>query len=163
MREFDVSDFDDSDEEKEATTKQPEEEIEEEFEPVIIEASRLAPEGAPGESTFAELAAEEIAKQFERRDAEIKIFTSQFKIVGKLLVPAEGTQVRLSDALNAPGRLFLPITHAEITSLTTGKVIQSDTFVAVSRDDVKIVIPIKEPPRPSAKIDFGKETFGEEG
>lgn len=167
MREFDFSDFEDA-EETEDTTEGAEEEAEteiggeDEFEPVIIDASRLDPEGITTDVTFATLAAEELEKQFARRDAHIKIYTSQFKVVGKLLVPAEGAATRLSDTLNSPGKHFLPITDAEVTSLQTGKVLQSDTFVAINRDDVQIIIPITEPAKPKGKIDFAGESFQEE-
>ncbi len=157
MREFDLSDFND-----ETGEEKPERAEDEEFEPVVIEAARLDPEGMTQDATFATLAAEEIKKQFARRDAHIKIFTSQFKIVGKLLVPAEGAMTRLTDTLNMPEKHFLPITEAEVTSLSTGKVVHSSTFVAVNRDDVQIIMPIAEPDKPTAKIDFAGDTFREE-
>jgi len=157
MREFDFSDFKDETDEETPAGKDTEE-----FEPVIIEAARLDPEGIMQDATFASLAADELKKQFARRDSHIKIFTSQFKIVGKLLVPAEGAMTRLTDTLNMPDKHFLPITEAEVTSLTTGKVIRSNTFVAVNRDDVQIIIPIAEPAKPTAKIDFAGDTFREE-
>jgi len=158
MREFDFSDF------KEETDEQETKTLDDEFEPVIIDASRLNPEqGVVRDATFTELAADEIKKQFARRDAHIKIFTSQFRIVGKLLVPAEGTMTRLTDTLNLPDKIFLPITEAEITSLTTGKVIQNNTFVAINKNDVRIIIPIVEPAKPRVKIDFTGDTFREEG
>ena len=157
MREFDLSDFkDETDEETPKGTG------EEEFEPVVIDAARLDPEGIIQDTTFATLAAEDIKKQFARRDAHIKIFTSQFKIVGKLLVPAEGAMTRLTDTLNMPEKHFLPITQAEVTSLMTGKVIRSNTFVAINREDVQIIIPIAEPEKPTAKIDFAGDSFREE-
>ncbi len=156
MREFDLADF------KEETHEQETETLDEEFEPVVIEAVRLNPEGALHDATFTELAADEMKKQFARRDAHIKIFTSQFKIVGKLLVPAEGTMTRLTDTLNLPDKIFLPITEAEVTSLTTGKAIQNNTFVAVNKNDVRIIIPIVEPAKPTVKIDFTGDSFREE-
>ena len=156
MREFDLADF------KEETDEQETETLDEEFEPVVIEAARLNPEGALHDATFTELAADEIKKQFARRDAHIKIFTSQFKIVGKLLVPAEGAMTRLTDTLNLPEKVFLPITEAEVTSLTTGKTIQNNTFVAINKNDVRIIIPIVEPAKPKGKIDFTGESFREE-
>ncbi|MCD6326213.1 hypothetical protein J7M28_01470 [bacterium] len=164
MREFDFADFDGGEEEESATEEAEEgKSSDDEFEPVIIDIARLNPDGVAAESTFTELAADEMAKQFERRDAHIKIFTSQFKIVGKILVPAEGAQTRLTDTLNAPGKVFLPITEAEVTSLKTGKVIQSgeNTFVVVNRDDIQVILPISEPAKPTAKIDFAKESFAE--
>lgn len=156
MREFDLSDF------KEETDEQTTETPDDEFEPVVIEAERLDPEGALHDATFTELAADEIKRQFARRDAHIKIFTSQFKIVGKLLVPAEGAMTRLTDTLNIPEKVFLPITEAEVTSLTTGKAIQTNTFVAVNKNDVRIIIPIVEPAKPKGKIDFTGDSFREE-
>ena len=157
MREFDLSDFKD-----ETSEETPESKKDEEFEPVVIEAARLDPEGITQDATFATLAADELKKQFARRDSHIKIFTSQFKIVGKLLVPAEGAMTRLTDTLNMPEKHFLPITDAEVTSLMTGKVLRSNTFVAVNRDDVQIIMPISEPEKPTPKIDFAGDSFREE-
>ena len=157
MREFDLSDFKD-----ETSEETPESTEDEEFEPVVIEAARLDPEGITQDATFATLAADELKKQFARRDSHIKIFTSQFKIVGKLLVPAEGAMTRLTDTLNMPEKHFLPITDAEVTSLMTGKVLRSNTFVAVNRDDVQIIMPIAEPEKPTAKIDFAGDSFRED-
>ncbi|MBN1591647.1 MAG: hypothetical protein JW941_00195 [Candidatus Coatesbacteria bacterium] len=162
MREFDLSDFNDEETQEGEEEEQPEITGGDEFEPVIIEAARLNPDGAMQDATFSALAAEEIKQQFARRDAHIKIYTSHFKIVGKLLVPAEGAMTRLTDTLNMPDKHFLPITDAEVTSLMTGKVIQSNTFVAINREDVQIIIPITEPAKPTAKIDFTGDTFSED-
>ena len=158
MREFDLSDFKDETEEAET----PRSTDDDEFEPVIIDVARLNLEGIMQDATFSTLAADEIKKQFARRDAHIKIYTSHFKIVGKLLVPAEGAMTRLTDTLNMPDKHFLPVTNAEVTSLMTGKVIQSNTFVAINREDVQIIIPIAEPAKPTAKIDFAGDSFREE-
>lgn len=170
MREFDFSDFKedfkevDPDEDTPAIpeVQQQEEHEEQEFEPVVIGAERLDPEGISHDASFSALAAEDLKRQFARRDAHIKIFTSQFKIVGKLLVPAEGAMTRLTDTLNMPDKHFLPITDAEVTSLATGKVIRSNTFVAINREDVQIILPIAEPAKPTAKIDFAGDTFRED-
>jgi len=166
MREFDFSDFKEDFKEVETDEETPAipevQEQEEQFEPVVIGTERLDPEGILHDASFSTLAAEDLKKQFARRDAHIKIFTSQFKIVGKLLVPAEGAMTRLTDTLNMPDKHFLPITDAEVTSLATGKVIRSNTFVAINREDVQIILPIAEPSKPTAKIDFAGDTFRED-
>jgi hypothetical protein len=63
--------------------------------------------------------------------------TDQQLIVGDVTLPPEGYQSRISDSLNRSGLEFIPLTNVEITTLSTGKVIERP-FVVVGKAHIRI-------------------------
>jgi hypothetical protein len=118
----------------------------------LIDIARLEKEKTT--EAFRDITDEDFDDAFIRRDALVKIYTTHFKILGNVLIPAEGTATRLTDLLNFKERNFVPITNAKIMSLSSGKVVDSDCFVIVNKTDIKIIVPIKEPPKPDAEVKY---------
>jgi hypothetical protein len=153
MKEFDPTDFGGfSGEEK---IKHSEEEPMHITEEQLIDIARLEKDKKP--DLYQDITAEEFDDAFIRRDAVVKIYTSQFKIIGNVLIPAEGSATRLTDLLNFKDRGFIPITNAKVMSLTSGRIIDSDCFVVVNKAEITLIVPIKEPPKPEAEARFKSE------
>jgi len=150
MKEFDPSDLGSA--EKEEDTPEPQEEELHLSEEQLIDISRLEKKESP--DLYRDITDEDMDEAFIRRDALVKIYTTQFKIIGNVLIPAEGTATRLTDLLNFKERNFVPITSAKIMSLSSGKIVDSECFLIVNKTDIKIIVPIKEPPKPDSEVKF---------
>ena len=150
MKEFDPADFGGSSEEE--NSKKHDEEEMHISEEQLIDIARLEKEKTS--EKFKDISDEDYDEAFIRRDAIVKIYTTHFKIIGNVLIPAEGTSTRLTDLLNIKERNFIPITNAKVMSLSSGRVVDSECFVVVNKADIKVIIPIKEPPKPEAEVKF---------
>ncbi|MBU1627494.1 hypothetical protein KKB18_09020 [bacterium] len=150
MKEFDPADFGGLHDE-EVKKHQEEEELHLTDEQ-LIDIARLEKEKEP--EIFKDITDEDFDEAFIRRDAIVKIYTSQFKIIGNILIPAEGSSTRLTDLMNIKDRGFIPITNARVMSLTSGKVIDSDCFVVINKSEINIIVPIKEPPKPDTEVKY---------
>ena len=84
--------------------------------------------------------------EFQRGHAVVKIYTPKFAIVGKILVTErEYQRGRLSDYLNRPELVFIPVHDAHIFSLKTKKALQTNTFILLNKRQVDWIIPVREP------------------
>jgi hypothetical protein len=149
MKEFDPADFQKlENEEKREKVEQNEHLTDEQ----LIDIARLEKERKV--ETYQDITADELDEAFLRRDAVVKIYTSHFKIIGNVLIPASGSATRLTDLLNTKDRSFIPVTNAKVMSLTSGKVVDSDCFIIINKTDITVIVPIKEPPKPTGEIKF---------
>ncbi|MBM3666507.1 MAG: hypothetical protein FJW90_03335 [Actinobacteria bacterium] len=73
----------------------------------------------------------------ETRRQRVVLETDHQRIVGEVMLPAEGFRTRLSDMLNSEGLIFVALADAEITDHDSGDVLRQD-FVAVARDHVRL-------------------------
>lgn len=73
----------------------------------------------------------------ETRRERVVLETDRQRIVGDVILPAEGFRTRLSDLLNSEGLKFVALVNAEVTELGDGKTERRE-FVAVARDHVRI-------------------------
>lgn len=73
----------------------------------------------------------------ETRRQRVVLETDRQRIVGEVVLPAEGFRTRLSDMLNSEGLVFVALVDAEITDHASGEVVRRD-FVAVARDHVQL-------------------------
>jgi hypothetical protein len=71
------------------------------------------------------------------RRERIAVETERQRVVGDVLLPAEGYRTRLSDLLNNEGLRFIALVNAEISDHDSELVIEKD-FVAVARDHVQL-------------------------
>jgi hypothetical protein len=69
------------------------------------------------------------------RRERIAVETERQRVVGDVLLPAEGYRTRLSDLLNNEGLRFIALVDAEITDHESGETTKKD-FIAVARDHV---------------------------
>jgi len=153
MKEFDPADLGRLGDDIEEESKKPESEDEVHIsEEQLIDLARLEKDKTT--ENFKDISDEEYDDAFIRRDAVVKIYTSQFKIIGNILIPAEGTATRLTDLLNNGDRNFIPITNAKVLSVTSGRVVDSDCFVVINKTDISVLVPIKEPPKPDTEVKF---------
>ena len=81
----------------------------------------------------------------ETRNERILIETERHRIVGAVLLPADGYRSRLSDFLNASERDFIAITDAVVETLGQANGPYRSDFVAVGREHIVLAMP--EPPR----------------
>jgi hypothetical protein len=73
----------------------------------------------------------------ETRRQRVVLETDRQRIVGEVVLPAEGFRTRLSDLLNSEGMRFVALVNAEITDHDSGVTINRE-FVAVARDHVQL-------------------------
>jgi Family of unknown function (DUF6812) len=71
------------------------------------------------------------------RSERIVLETERQRIVGDVILPAEGFRTRLSDLLNSEGLKFIALVEAEVTDHAGGETV-SRGFVAVARDHVQL-------------------------
>jgi hypothetical protein len=73
----------------------------------------------------------------DTRRERVVLETERQRIVGDVMLPAEGFRTRLSDLLNSEGLRFIALVDAEVTDHATGNTTKRD-FVAVARDHVQV-------------------------
>ena len=73
----------------------------------------------------------------DTRIERVVLETPRQRIVGDVVLPAEGFRTRLSDLLNSEGIKFISLVHAEVTDHATGET-STREFVAVARDHVQV-------------------------
>lgn len=67
--------------------------------------------------------------------------TDRHRIVGHLMLPADGYRSRLTDYLNASEREFLALTDVEVTTLEGMPRIEKRDFIALSVRHVVLAMP----------------------
>ena len=74
----------------------------------------------------------------ERERIEVVIYLRSCKIKGVLHLPPQG---RISDFINAPVRQFIPITDAEIESITEEKWSYKVKFLNLNKNEIVTIFP----------------------
>jgi hypothetical protein len=77
----------------------------------------------------------------EQRSARIIVETDRHRIVGHVMLPADGYRSRLTDYLNASDREFLALTDVEVTTLEGTPRIEKRDFIALSVRHVVLAMP----------------------
>jgi hypothetical protein len=77
----------------------------------------------------------------EQRSERIVVETDRHRIVGHLMLPADGYRSRLTDYLNASEREFLALTDVEVTTLQGTPRIEKRDFIALSVRHVVLAMP----------------------
>ncbi|HXD63530.1 MAG TPA: hypothetical protein VNV17_02900 [Solirubrobacteraceae bacterium] len=77
----------------------------------------------------------------EQRTERIIVETDRHRIVGHLMLPADGYRSRLTDYLNASEREFLALTDVEVTTLEGMPRIEKRDFIALSVRHVVLAMP----------------------
>jgi hypothetical protein len=77
----------------------------------------------------------------EQRSERIIVETDRHRIVGHLMLPADGYRSRLTDYLNASEREFLALTDVEVTTLEGTPRIERRDFIALSVRHVVLAMP----------------------
>jgi Family of unknown function (DUF6812) len=73
----------------------------------------------------------------DTRRQRVVVETERQRIVGEVILPAEGFRTRLSDLLNSEGLRFVSLINATVTDHATGDAIPRE-FIAVARDHVQV-------------------------
>lgn len=73
----------------------------------------------------------------DTRSERIVLETGRQRIVGDVILPAEGFRTRLSDLLNSEGLRFIALVDAKITEHGSGETVERN-FVAVAREHVQL-------------------------
>jgi hypothetical protein len=73
----------------------------------------------------------------DMRRERVVVETDRYRIVGDVMLPAEGFQGRLSDLLNREGIHFIALVNATITG-RNGEPPEDRPFIAVARDHVQV-------------------------
>jgi hypothetical protein len=71
------------------------------------------------------------------RRQRVVLQTDRHRIVGEVILPAEGVRTRLSDLLNREGISFIAVVDAEVSEHEGGRTTHHD-FIAVARQHVQI-------------------------
>jgi hypothetical protein len=77
----------------------------------------------------------------DQRTERIIVETDRHRIVGYLMLPADGYRSRLTDYLNASEREFLALTDVEITALGGPPRTEKRDFIALSMRHVVLAMP----------------------
>jgi hypothetical protein len=77
----------------------------------------------------------------EQRSERIIVETDRHRIVGHLMLPADGYRSRLTDYLNASEREFLALTEVEVTTLEGTPRVEKRDFIALSVRHVVLAMP----------------------
>ena len=77
----------------------------------------------------------------DQRTERIIIETDRHRIVGHVMLPADGYRSRLTDYLNASEREFLALTDVEVTSLDGSPRVEKRDFIALSLRHVVLAMP----------------------
>lgn len=96
-------------------------------------------------------ASEQAPEEEQRKFARVEIFTAGFRLVGVIILGGVGFDFRLSDFLNTKAQRFFPVLDAEILDLK-GQSLRKEDVVMVSKEDVKMLIPLEEPDREDNRI-----------
>lgn len=73
----------------------------------------------------------------QTRRERVVLETERQRVVGDVILPAEGFRTRLSDLLNSEGLKFVALVNATVSDHATGTSVSRE-FVAVARDHVQI-------------------------
>ncbi|MDD5747502.1 MAG: hypothetical protein PHP64_00360 [Actinomycetota bacterium] len=73
-------------------------------------------------------------------ETRVVIIVERFRIVGYM---HRYPGARLLDIVNAEDNVFLPLTDAEIYSLSDGKLLQKAGFVGINRDAIQFFYPVE--------------------
>jgi hypothetical protein len=73
----------------------------------------------------------------EVRHQRVVLETTRHRIVGEVILPAEGVRSRFSDLLNREGMTFVSLIEAEVTQHAGGPSMRLP-FVAVAREHIEI-------------------------
>lgn len=73
----------------------------------------------------------------QRRHQRVVLETDRLRIVGEVVLPAEGIRTRLSDLLNREGLSFVAVVNARISDHEGGGA-QERPFVAVAREHIQL-------------------------
>ena len=92
----------------------------------------------------------------EKRVAEAEIFTSNFRVVGHVVLSSESYRGRLSDRLNHPKHPFLPVTEARLWSRDGGSQAEPRELdcVILNTADIEAILPLVEPETKEIQADF---------
>ena len=77
----------------------------------------------------------------EQRTERIIVETDRHRIVGHVLLPADGYRSRLTDYLNASEREFLALTDVEVSTLDGSPRIEKRDFIALSMRHIVLAMP----------------------
>ena len=77
----------------------------------------------------------------DQRTERIIVETDRHRIVGYLMLPADGYRSRLTDYLNASEREFLALTDVEITALGSPPRTERRDFIALSMRHIVLAMP----------------------
>jgi hypothetical protein len=77
----------------------------------------------------------------EQRTERIIVETDRHRIVGQVLLPADGYRSRLTDYLNASEREFLALTDVEVSTLEGSPRIERRDFIALSMRHIVLAMP----------------------
>ena len=80
----------------------------------------------------------------EQKTERIIVETDRHRIVGHLLLPADGDRSRLTDYLNASEREFLALTDVEVTLLEGSPRIEKRDYIALSLRHVVLAMPAED-------------------
>jgi uncharacterized protein DUF6812 len=80
----------------------------------------------------------------DHRLTQIVAETERYRITGFLRLPPDGYRSRLSDYLNSPDRLFLPLTDVEVTPLDGVGNVERHKFLALGISHVVFALPVNE-------------------
>lgn len=73
----------------------------------------------------------------DTRRERVVLETERQRVVGDVILPAEGFRTRLSDLLNSEGLRFISLVNARVTDHGTGQTVER-AFIAVARDHVQV-------------------------
>jgi hypothetical protein len=77
----------------------------------------------------------------EQRSERIIVETDRHRIIGDLVLPADGYRSRLTDYLNASEREFLALTDVEVANLQGTPRLERRDFIALSLRHVVLAMP----------------------
>ena len=80
----------------------------------------------------------------DQRTERIIVETDRHRLVGDVLLPADGYRSRLTDYLNASEREFLALTDVEVSSLDGSPRLEKREFIALSLRHVVLAMPADE-------------------
>ena len=80
----------------------------------------------------------------EQKTERIVVETNRHRIVGHVLLPADGYRSRLTDYLNASEREFLALTDVEVTTLEGSPRIERRDYIALSLRHVVLAMPAED-------------------
>jgi len=78
-----------------------------------------------------------------KEKVRVTILVERFRIVGDMY---RYPGARLLDLVNIKDTAFIPVTEAQIFSLSDGKLLQTTTFVGVNRNAIAFFYPMEELP-----------------
>ena len=80
----------------------------------------------------------------DQRLKRIVAETERYRITGFLRLPPDGYRSRLSDYLNAPERLFLPLTDVQVSPLDGNGDLEQHKFLALALSHIVFAVPLDD-------------------